>query len=75
LPEPPAHIRSHRLQGEYIDSYETDDDENDAESDDDESWDTFNSTVEFHDHGEETKAQQAIARYEEVQIGPISNQG
>lgn len=75
LPEPPAHFRSHRLQGEYTDCYDTDDNKNDAESDDDESWDTFNSTVEFLDHGEETKAQQATARYEKVQIGPISNKG
>jgi hypothetical protein len=67
-PALPTPVQNHRLQGEYIDRDENDNDD-DAESHKEDSCDTFNTTVEFHDYEEETKIQQRnITDQEEVRI-------
>ncbi|CAF3511377.1 unnamed protein product [Fusarium graminearum] len=68
-PAPSTPVQNHRLQGEYADCDEHEnenDDRHDAEFHEEDSCDTFNSTLEFHDYEEETKIQQQnVANQEE----------
>lgn len=73
LPLLPAPVRNHRLQGEYTDR-DSSDNHIDTESDEEDSRDTFTSTVEFR-HEEKTEGQQPnITDKEEERIRPSDDE-
>ncbi|KAL3602386.1 protein phosphatase regulator [Fusarium poae] len=73
-PTLPTPVQNHRLQGEYTDRDENDN-HDDIESHEEDSCDTFNTTVEFRDYEETKIEQQDITNQEEVRLRTSDDEG